>query len=344
MMICSNQSDVIKYIKLLPTQRYILLLVRDTANKPDPDIRSVIDAVHSGCSQCQIHHLTYVSDNDAEGKKETTDELREKVFKDAVNLPCFSEKFIHEHLEKLLVPIKKQNIEQDRAFIDHIRPILINGKVADYPLYSLFTKMCEKRLQVARLNIYGRGSQDQQLYKLNLELFDADGNFKERQKMGPNMYGSGFRILSDLLQTKESRLSNLNLLSTELKREQEIMKKKKTNQQDLPIDSWLSLEIHWRNIILGSTNLSNSEQETVVHAYRDFILEGNPFEIVDGDNFELQGDFLTKVFQLFPNKKFFVICIIGPQNSGKSTLLNFLFGTLFTASDGRCTKGKNKNF
>ena len=78
----------------------------------------------------------------------------------------------------------------------------------------------------------------------------------------------------------------------------------------------------------------------LINAYRDYIVEGHPFEIIDGDNIEMQGNFLTKVFQLFPNKKFFVISVVGPQNSGKSTLLNFLFGTSFQARDGRCTKGK----
>ncbi|CAF3952186.1 unnamed protein product [Rotaria sp. Silwood1] len=76
----------------------------------------------------------------------------------------------------------------------------------------------------------------------------------------------------------------------------------------------------------------------LVDAYRDYILEGNPFEIVDGDNVEMQEEFLAQVFQLFPDKKFFVISVIGPQNSGKSTLLNFLFGASFEVHDGKCTK------
>ncbi len=34
-----------------------------------------------------------------------------------------------------------------------------------------------------------------------------------------------------------------------------------------------------------------------------------------------------------------VIGVFGLQSSGKSTLLNFLFGCDFMASDGRCTNG-----
>ena len=34
-----------------------------------------------------------------------------------------------------------------------------------------------------------------------------------------------------------------------------------------------------------------------------------------------------------------VLTILGPQSSGKSTLLNFLFGCDFATSEGRCTRG-----
>ena len=34
-----------------------------------------------------------------------------------------------------------------------------------------------------------------------------------------------------------------------------------------------------------------------------------------------------------------VVSVVGVQSSGKSLLLNFLFGTQFISSAGRCTKG-----
>ena len=45
--------------------------------------------------------------------------------------------------------------------------------------------------------------------------------------------------------------------------------------------------------------------------------------------------------KLFENDtdKALVITILGPQSSGKSTLLNFLFGCDFATSIGRCTRG-----
>lgn len=38
-------------------------------------------------------------------------------------------------------------------------------------------------------------------------------------------------------------------------------------------------------------------------------------------------------------EKVVVISVLGPQSSGKSTLLNFIFGCDFATSVGRCTRG-----
>ena len=36
-----------------------------------------------------------------------------------------------------------------------------------------------------------------------------------------------------------------------------------------------------------------------------------------------------------------MVTVLGPQSSGKSTLLNYLFGSKFNVSAGRCTRGLN---
>ena len=41
------------------------------------------------------------------------------------------------------------------------------------------------------------------------------------------------------------------------------------------------------------------------------------------------------------NSELVVISVLGPQSTGKSTLLNHLFGSKFHVSDGRCTRGLN---
>ena len=47
---------------------------------------------------------------------------------------------------------------------------------------------------------------------------------------------------------------------------------------------------------------------------------------------------MQQVFKPLPDQCL-VVTILGPQSSGKSTLLNFLFGCDFATSEGRCTRG-----
>ncbi|XP_015278117.1 PREDICTED: interferon-induced very large GTPase 1-like [Gekko japonicus] len=76
----------------------------------------------------------------------------------------------------------------------------------------------------------------------------------------------------------------------------------------------------------------------------DLMLEGFPLELIDGDasNIPLQWitDVLSKVHQkLRKRSRMFVITVLGVQSTGKSTLLNTMFGLQFAVSSGRCTRG-----
>ena len=335
--LCSNTSDVINYLKSFHAKSYMLLLIRDVDDENDEAIISAVQDVHSACSYCQTYLLPNVADKSTDESKEKIDELREKIFREAVKLHRQDEKSIQQHLEKLMDNVQQKIVEGDKIYVDRIRQFLINGKECYYPLYSLFTRMCQKRLQLAKMDPYEKNFEGEELYKLHRELFEVDAEFKRKQQMGSQAYGSGFELFLQLLEKPESRLSNLNLLFMELKRERENTAKV---ERDMPFNFQLSLEIHWRNAVLGWAYSSKVEQEILVNTYQEYMIEGNPFEIVDGDNFEMQGNFLKEVFKLFSKKKFFIVSIIGQQNSGKSTLLNFLFGTSFDVRDGRCTKGK----
>ena len=69
------------------------------------------------------------------------------------------------------------------------------------------------------------------------------------------------------------------------------------------------------------------------------MLDGDCFELIDGRTFEMRAQFLREIVGDIGDKKCIVACVIGPQSSGKSTLMNFCFGTQFLASTGRCTQG-----
>ncbi|CAF5040043.1 unnamed protein product, partial [Rotaria sp. Silwood1] len=75
-------------------------------------------------------------------------------------------------------------------------------------------------------------------------------------------------------------------------------------------------------------------------------MKGNEIEIIDGDNNSFNYNIVSEIFGRLEatykeaNKEPpFVVSVIGPQSTGKSTLLNMLFGSNFQTSAGRCTKG-----
>ncbi|KAM9147487.1 up-regulator of cell proliferation-like isoform 1-T1 [Pangshura tecta] len=76
----------------------------------------------------------------------------------------------------------------------------------------------------------------------------------------------------------------------------------------------------------------------------DLMLEGFPLELIDGDvsNIPLQWvtDVLTQLHaKLGGRSRMVVITVLGVQSTGKSTLLNTMFGPQFAVSSGRCTRG-----
>uniref|UniRef100_A0A674J236 VLIG-type G domain-containing protein n=1 Tax=Terrapene triunguis TaxID=2587831 RepID=A0A674J236_9SAUR len=76
----------------------------------------------------------------------------------------------------------------------------------------------------------------------------------------------------------------------------------------------------------------------------DLIVEGFPMELIDGDvsNIPLQWvtDVLTQLHtKLGGRSRMLVLTVLGGQSTGKSTLLNTMFGLQFAVSSGRCTRG-----
>ena len=99
---------------------------------------------------------------------------------------------------------------------------------------------------------------------------------------------------------------------------------------------------HDRNLILNmSTNYNVLELPRIG---AELLLSGIPLEILDGDVSQIPIIWVKRVFAELYNilshkKKIYIISILGIQSSGKSTLLNKMFGLQFPVSLGRCTRG-----
>ncbi|XP_071855142.1 interferon-induced very large GTPase 1-like isoform X2 [Apostichopus japonicus] len=73
------------------------------------------------------------------------------------------------------------------------------------------------------------------------------------------------------------------------------------------------------------------------------LLKGYPLEILDGESAYMPiqwiSGVLTRVKDELKNPEIYVLSLIGIQNSGKSTLLNSMFGVRLPVRAGRCTRG-----
>ncbi|XP_062339960.1 interferon-induced very large GTPase 1-like [Osmerus eperlanus] len=75
----------------------------------------------------------------------------------------------------------------------------------------------------------------------------------------------------------------------------------------------------------------------------EMLMSGLPLELMDGDAAHVPllwiQAVLDRLTETLGDKKVFVLSVLGLQSSGKSTLLNAMFGLQFTVSAGRCTRG-----
>ncbi|KAK9980179.1 hypothetical protein ABG768_013562 [Culter alburnus] len=73
------------------------------------------------------------------------------------------------------------------------------------------------------------------------------------------------------------------------------------------------------------------------------MMSGFPLELMDGDAAHVPLIWVTAVLDALihelGDKRVYVLSVLGIQSSGKSTMLNAMFGLQFAVSAGRCTKG-----
>ncbi|XDV12172.1 hypothetical protein PO909_000891 [Leuciscus waleckii] len=75
----------------------------------------------------------------------------------------------------------------------------------------------------------------------------------------------------------------------------------------------------------------------------EMMISGLPLELMDGDAAHVPviwiSAVLDKLIQKLGDRRVFVLSVLGIQSSGKSTMLNAMFGLQFAVSAGRCTRG-----
>ncbi|XP_064267493.1 interferon-induced very large GTPase 1-like [Passer domesticus] len=135
-------------------------------------------------------------------------------------------------------------------------------------------------------------------------------------------------------------------------------KKKPSVSADLPSgldalsdeinDSSIGLEHLLREVgqIYEALQFMNSKDENFVklpEIAAELMVSGYPMELLDGDASYLPlcwvGAIFDSLIERLGDKRVFVLSVLGIQSTGKSTLLNAMFGLQFNVSAGRCTRG-----
>ncbi|XP_073800489.1 interferon-induced very large GTPase 1 isoform X1 [Danio rerio] len=79
------------------------------------------------------------------------------------------------------------------------------------------------------------------------------------------------------------------------------------------------------------------------HFAAELMVSGYPMELMDGDAAHVPliwvQAVLDKLIKLLGDQRVFVLSVLGIQSTGKSTMLNAMFGLQFAVSAGRCTRG-----
>ena len=127
----------------------------------------------------------------------------------------------------------------------------------------------------------------------------------------------------------------------------QLQKKLQKLQEDI-VNAYFGLEHLFREfgqIYEAAFELYSDAEELsrLPRAAAELLIEGYPLEIMDGDAAYVPREWITAVFKeavkLLDDPKVFVLSVLGLQSTGKSTMLNTVFGLQFNVRAGRCTHG-----
>ncbi|CAD8068942.1 unnamed protein product [Paramecium primaurelia] len=220
-----------------------------------------------------------------------------------------------------------QKIKKLQSSISYQQPSLILIQFCNLlkkpNYYILYLHLVDKIRKFNEKNTYQLQRENQ---KLNEEISKLD---KEKKKLTKQIYQGMNQDLKNKIKVIKQQIDDKNVIQ---KQNSETISK--TN---------IGIEVFWREIISQREQCQQSnidfDPSIIV---KEMIQKGEPFEFLDGDSLRIDQPFLKKLISNFKEQgqeRILVLSVLGPQSSGKSTILNKIFGCHFWTSVGRCTKG-----
>ena len=237
---------------------------------------------------------------------------------------------------------------------------IIEGLAKNKPKHEKYIKECEEerrrlkmeRVQIAKvaepLKLFAHviKSNDRKLFaefQYYLEEWKtehADSLYKKRQRLHDE--------IKELKLKKTSReaLDRIRQAEEECRQNSSAL-----DEIDVSVDSFWSEIMHMYNLEAKNkskqlTSCCALAPATVRIAYLDYLKQGFAMQLLQGQPLQMAGQFMRDILSELDRqesskeeKDLFVVSVIGEQSSGKSTLLNSLFGCGFSTAAGKCTKG-----
>lgn len=152
------------------------------------------------------------------------------------------------------------------------------------------------------------------------------------------------------LHNHQERLVNVRHALTVLQNENMVMEsvKKETDKIEEELgEASFGIEHIFREIgqIYESSlhSYENNIHTNLPQTIANLMIQGYPLELMDGDVGNIPLQWVESVFEklktILNDERVLTLSILGLQSSGKSTLLNAMFGLTFPVSAGRCTRG-----
>ena len=166
--------------------------------------------------------------------------------------------------------------------------------------------------------------------------------------------------LKDKESENKKKNDNNEEIKYKLQESVQVQSKWCVNLSKILLDVSIGIESIFREIgeIYETTRLNDTSLTKELGEYHrklpelaaKLLLQGVAIELMDGDGLSVPTSWLGEVMkalniqfkeklQIKVDAKIFVLTVLGIQSSGKSTLLNTMFGVQFPVSAGRCTKG-----
>uniref|UniRef100_A0A8C4XGW1 VLIG-type G domain-containing protein n=1 Tax=Erpetoichthys calabaricus TaxID=27687 RepID=A0A8C4XGW1_ERPCA len=217
---------------------------------------------------------------------------------------------------------------------------------------NLWHNWCDIEMEKNRL----RKEQYKRAFPLNNVMREFIKNLNSQSTIRQKFFLAWLgQILNDLTSRK---LQTLNEKHSELCAKMEEQKQKRQNtdiiEKEIEVSSGrlaastLGLEHLLREVgqiyeTLASQHMKNEMFLSLPQLAADLMISGHPIELMDGDASHVAitwvSSVLEQVIAKLGDKRVFVLSVLGIQSTGKSTLLNAMFGLQFAVSAGRCTRG-----